>query len=276
MQGGSHLGGAEAAADVAGPTANRAVPHGSDPRTVQAKDGWLQDAPKDPQGANLSNLAVASTIPKAGSEETWHYPSPQRFYNAMRRKGWEPEAKDVPYVVSIHNTINEKCWAGVMEYEQFHEKECPTPKLLRFRGRPQDFSPKARLRHFFGYALPFDRHDWIIDRCGKEVKYVLDYYQGSPDPTKPASVFLDIRPEFSFGGVIDRLKMQYRRTFHGEKQSEQGIQMPAGYDPSRHSKHHGSSGASQSSGYDHTKHHHNYHGKNPHITPSEEPPRKDI
>jgi cytochrome c heme-lyase len=119
MQGGSHVGGAEASNDQ---NSARAVPHGSSPSAVQGKDSWLQDAPKDPQGANLSNLAVASTIPKAGSEETWHYPSPQRFYNAMRRKGFDPEAKDVPYVVSIHNTINEKCWAGVMEYEQFHEK----------------------------------------------------------------------------------------------------------------------------------------------------------
>ena len=24
--------------------------------------------------------------------------------------------------------------------------------------------------------LPFDRHDWVVDRCGKEVKYTIDYY----------------------------------------------------------------------------------------------------
>lgn len=27
--------------------------------------------------------------------------------------------------------------------------------------------------------MPFDRHDWIIDRCGKEVRYVIDYYYDS-------------------------------------------------------------------------------------------------
>ena len=27
-----------------------------------------------------------------------------------------------------------------------------------------------------GYQLPFDRHDWIVDRAGKEVRYVIDYY----------------------------------------------------------------------------------------------------
>ena len=24
--------------------------------------------------------------------------------------------------------------------------------------------------------LPFDRHDWWVDRCGKEVRYTIDYY----------------------------------------------------------------------------------------------------
>lgn len=38
------------------------------------------------------------------------------------------------------------------------------------RGRPQDYSPKARLLNMLGYKLPFDRHDWIVDRCGEEVR----------------------------------------------------------------------------------------------------------
>ena len=28
------------------------------------------------------------------------------------------------------------------------------------------------------YELPFDRHDWIVDRCGKQVRYIIDYYDG--------------------------------------------------------------------------------------------------
>jgi hypothetical protein len=27
-----------------------------------------------------------------------------------------------------------------------------------------------------GRPLPFDRHDWYVDRCGKEVRYVIDFY----------------------------------------------------------------------------------------------------
>ena len=43
------------------------------------------------------------------------------------------------------------------------------PRLKRFQGRPQDYSPKARLLNLLGYKLPFDRHDWVVDRCGREV-----------------------------------------------------------------------------------------------------------
>ena len=39
------------------------------------------------------------------------------------------------------------------------------------RGRPQDYSPKARLLNLMGYKLPFDRHDWVVLRQGgKEVR----------------------------------------------------------------------------------------------------------
>jgi hypothetical protein len=27
-----------------------------------------------------------------------------------------------------------------------------------------------------GGPEPFDRHDWVIDRCGQEVRYVIDFY----------------------------------------------------------------------------------------------------
>ena len=34
----------------------------------------------------------------------------------------------------------------------------------------------ARFASWFGGGLPFDRHDWIVDRCGQEVRYVIDFY----------------------------------------------------------------------------------------------------
>jgi hypothetical protein len=38
------------------------------------------------------------------------------------------------------------------------------------------FSPLARVRQWMTGQQPFDRHDWVIDRCGKEVRYVIDFY----------------------------------------------------------------------------------------------------
>lgn len=45
-----------------------------------------------------------------------------------------------------------------------------------------------------GYELPFDRHDWIIDRCGKEVRYIIDYYDGGAVDNKFQFALLDVRP----------------------------------------------------------------------------------
>jgi len=54
-----------------------------------------------------------------------------------------------------------------------------------------------------GYHAPFDRHDWVIDRCGKQVEYVIDFYSGKQDPSKPGipSFYLDVRPKVSVEGV---------------------------------------------------------------------------
>ncbi len=37
-------------------------------------------------------------------------------------------------------------------------------------------SPLARMRALLGDSLPFDRHDWVVDRNGRQVRYVIDYY----------------------------------------------------------------------------------------------------
>lgn len=41
-------------------------------------------------------------------------------------------------------------------------------------------TPKARLNGFLGYQIPFDRHDWRLQRAdGTEVEYVIDFYAGN-------------------------------------------------------------------------------------------------
>lgn len=130
------------------------------------------------------------------------------FYNAMQRKGWNPQEDDMRSVVAIHNAVNEQTWKEILKWEQLHTDECGQPRLVRFQGRPTDFSPKARLRSLIGYQLPFDRHDWVVDRCGKKVRYIIDFYNGRPDPSKPVSFFLDVRPALDdWSSVVDRVRM---------------------------------------------------------------------
>ncbi|KAJ9531585.1 hypothetical protein QJQ45_014950 [Haematococcus lacustris] len=131
----------------------------------------------------------------------------------MPAAGWQPAAQDMSTVVAIHNSVNERAWAEVKAWEALHCADCPQgPRLVRFQGRPADLSPKARLLNALGYALPFDRHDWVVDRCGHQVRYVIDFYAGVPQPGgPPAAMFLDTRPALdSFGAAWDRIVMQAR------------------------------------------------------------------
>jgi len=66
---------------------------------------------------------------------------------------------------------------------------------------------------FYRYELPFDRHDWIIDRCGKEVRYVIDYYDGgSVQPGSYQFAILDVRPAMdSWENIWDRMRVAYWR-----------------------------------------------------------------
>jgi len=148
----------------------------------------------------------------------------------MLRKGWKwNEAidgndtqseqkineKDMTNIIKIHNFNNEMAWKEVLKWEMaFHLKECPNgPKLKKFGGRAQDFSPRARIRSLMGYELPFDRHDWIVDRCGYDVRYIIDYYDsGRVDDKSGKFALLDVRPAMdSFGNVWDRMRVAFWR-----------------------------------------------------------------
>jgi len=152
-------------------------------------------------------------VPESGS---WMYPSEQQFYNAMKRKGWEAREEDMKIVVAIHNAVNDRAWSEVMKWEELHSNECDCPKLVKFMGKPKEMSPKAFLKSSVGFSKPFDRHDWIVDRCGKNVRYIIDFYQGKPSETgEPVSMYLDARPALdSADGVFDRLvRMPFKKLF---------------------------------------------------------------
>jgi cytochrome c heme-lyase len=181
-------------------------------------------APAPNQAIPLSTDRVPSNIPKGGTADgTWQYPSPQMFWNALVKKNKTEDASEehMATVVAIHNNMNEKTWQQVLAWEDLDkqpEGSGREPKLLRFTGRPDELSPKARFRMLLGQPAPFDRHDWVVDRGGKLIRYVIDYYhdeEGAAKDEVPKSLMdmesmksirLDVRPALdSPGALFDRL-----------------------------------------------------------------------
>jgi cytochrome c heme-lyase len=169
--------------------------------------------PSPGQQVRLSTDRAPSSIPKSGDAEgtTWTYPSPQMFFNALKRKGKADDVQetDIDSVVAIHNRMNERTWREVLDWEhRFHCDECSNPKLRQFMGKPHELSPAARFRSsFLGYPRPFDRHDWVVDRCGlRDVRYIIDYYyRDDADTGEP--IELHVRPALdSPGAMFDRMR----------------------------------------------------------------------
>lgn len=198
-------------------------------REISGKLNPLNNIPKSlstgkhsSQKMDLPTVRTISSIPKgSNSKEFWEYPSPQQMYNAMIRKGkidtntGEEIPEDaVESMVFVHNFLNEGCWQEVLEWEKpYTEKTNVAPKLLKFMGKPDQLSPRAKWyqmlgkwfpNHFYGEA-PFDRHDWVILRADptstdpetpglKKVRYVIDFYGGPDDSDGLPTFNLDVRP----------------------------------------------------------------------------------
>ncbi|KAJ1835617.1 holocytochrome c synthase [Coemansia sp. RSA 2706] len=162
------------------------------------------------QTAALSTDRELSTIPRADQPaDNWEYPSPQQFYNALARKNMAAPEEYVDVMVDIHNFLNEGAWNEVLKWEKRHA-ECQMPRLIRLQGRPRDLSPLARFYSWTEGVRPFDRHDWFVDRCGKQVRYVIDYYEGYPQNDMP-TFNLVVRPAIDdFGSLADRAKQLWQ------------------------------------------------------------------
>lgn len=171
----------------------------------------------------------------------------QMYNAMLRKGHTDTPAEDVTAMVAVHNFLNEGAWNEIVEWENIFAqglaegyKKCKRgeqglalerakreylaelqaerrtaaaatqteqPKLLRFQGRPNEPTPKARVlqalaRTFpdrFGQEPPFDRHDWYVarkqaDGSTREVRYVIDYYGGGLQATGEPVFYLDIRP----------------------------------------------------------------------------------
>lgn len=77
----------------------------------------LANAPQPGQSIELPTERSESSIPRDGAER-WEYPSPQQFYNALVRKGWETPEEHVEVMVEIHNFLNEQAWQEVLKWEK--------------------------------------------------------------------------------------------------------------------------------------------------------------
>ncbi|KAK4120484.1 hypothetical protein N657DRAFT_648980 [Parathielavia appendiculata] len=178
-----------------------------------------------PPRPQLDESRVVSSIPRSsnpgpsacpvndeqetGSSATghWVYPSEKQFFEAMKRKGHEAAAADMKTVVPIHNAVNERAWAEILKWEAPYVQPltrggCGGPRLHSFAGlgsATANMSPRARINTLLGYSAPFDRHDWVVDRCGTKVEYVIDFYAGRNDGLGKGKLnfYLDVRPKLN-------------------------------------------------------------------------------
>ena len=123
------------------------------------------------------------------------------FFDAMRRKNHAPHAADMAAIVPIHNAVNERAWAEIKAWEAPYARgACPGgPRLQSFEGRSGSLTPRARWNALLGYQRPFDRHDWVVDRCGRRVEYVIDFYAGKDEGKGGMGLnfYLDVRPKLN-------------------------------------------------------------------------------
>ncbi|CAD7970458.1 unnamed protein product [Amoebophrya sp. A25] len=162
-----------------------------------------------------------SSIPKTGEDQgtTWVYPSPQQFYNALRRRGKVDEEDELEKdntmdaIVFAHNVTNERTWEEILDWERMHMDRCKNPTLLSFVGKSEELSLGGHFSSYFrSRGAPFDRHDWVVDRCGLEkVRYIIDYYDdpnAGADDEHGLDISLVTRPAATdgFRNIFDILR----------------------------------------------------------------------
>jgi cytochrome c heme-lyase len=135
--------------------------HSSDqscPVDHKSRSTWASILPgggvAPPTGTSpLSTEREVSSIPRT-SDGNWVYPSEAQFFAAMMRKNHNPHAQDMKTIIPIHNAVNERAWSELLKWEAGRGGEkCGGVKLVNFKGRPNDLTPKARLMTLLGCVL---------------------------------------------------------------------------------------------------------------------------
>lgn len=180
--------------------------------TRLATDREVSTIPRALPSHSSQPARPANSEQDTGSDKStgnWIYPSERMFFDAMRRKNYSPEERDMRSIIPIHNAVNERAWAEIKDWEKGQGSDsCGGPRLESFSGLSTSLTPRARWKSMMGYQTPFDRHDWVVDRCGTKVEYVIDFYQGkgSGGPNGGLNFYLDVRPKInSWEGVRMRV-----------------------------------------------------------------------
>jgi cytochrome c heme-lyase len=208
---------------------------------------WSSLTARSTLNSSVPPATASHTSPPNSETETghdpatgnWIYPSERQFYDALIRKNNIPAsatsarelATSVASIIPIHNAVNERAWAEILEWEKNAptsdpgSQSCGGPRLYSFRGLGTEerfLSPRARFNGWMGYQRPFDRHDWVVQRCGGErVEYVIDFYQGksiypasstasglTDTSTGKLSFYLDVRPKLN---SVEGWQMRFSR-----------------------------------------------------------------
>jgi hypothetical protein len=131
----------------------------------------------DPSKIEYADLVPGGLIPAAGrgnSEDGAHWvnPTPMQLFRAIRRKEMDIQEEDALEVAFTHATVVDFTWQLIEEYEGKYRQQCPNIALKRFEGKYGQHTMKSWLTEKAFGLTPYDRHDWWIDRCGTEVRYL--------------------------------------------------------------------------------------------------------
>jgi cytochrome c heme-lyase len=97
------------------------------PNQKQAKGqriplGTTRELSSIPRVIKNKNNNESESANDRNEEKVWIYPSEQMFFNAMKRKNWNPREEDMRVIIPMHNAVNEKAWKEILEWEKLHEK----------------------------------------------------------------------------------------------------------------------------------------------------------
>jgi len=189
-----------------------------DPEKAKAAEEEAQGSFK---GIHNAHVIPGGRIPATGRGNSsdgadWVNPTPAELFRALRRKNKPIEEEDAWSVAFVHSVVVDQTWAQILEYEELHKDECAEPTLHSFEGKYGQDSVKTKLFNiFYPQMVPFDRHDWYVDRCGKRIRYIIDYY-ATEEPDGSQTYAIDARPEPTFGGIRDRMIVACKRWWRGD------------------------------------------------------------